>query len=104
MKGICLHERKKEKDAYDVYFTLREYPGGPAALAEAFAGVLAHPLISEGLKKLRSKFSTVEDVGPVWAGQVEEEQGGNAEVAQRDAFERAGRLLDNLNIEPWRDI
>jgi hypothetical protein len=98
MKGICLCERKKEKDAYDVYFMLRKYPGGPAALAEAFRPVLGHPLINEGLRKLRSKFSTVEDIGPVWAAQVEEEQGGDGELARRDAFERVDLLARLLGL------
>ena len=74
MNGISLHERKKEKDAYDVYFTLRQYPGGVAALAETFRPVLTHPLVEEGLRKLRSKFLTIDDIGPVWAAQVAEEQ------------------------------
>jgi hypothetical protein len=98
MKGICLCERKKEKDAYDVYFTLRKYPGGPAALAEAFRPVMGHPLIGEGLRKLHSKFLTVEDIGPVWAAQIEEEQGGDRELARRDAFERVEMLVRLLGI------
>ena len=101
MKGICLHERKKEKDAYDIYFTLREYSGGHVAMIDAFRSVLAHPLISEGLAKLRSKFSTVDDIGPVWASQVEQEQGGNFEMTRRDAFQRADHLLTELRIQPW---
>ena len=101
MKGIALHERKKEKDAYDIYFILRQYPGGPAALAEAFRPVLAHPLVDEGLRKLRSKFSTVDDIGPVWAAKIEEEQGGDREFVQRDAFERADVLLRALKVRPW---
>jgi len=38
MKGYALLGRNKEKDAYDaydVYYCIRNYPGGPEALAEA---------------------------------------------------------------------
>jgi hypothetical protein len=33
MKGMALHDRLKEKDAWDIYFTLVNYPGGLDALA-----------------------------------------------------------------------
>lgn len=34
MKGYALAGRDKHKDAYDIYFEVREFEGGPAALAE----------------------------------------------------------------------
>ena len=103
MKGITMWERKKEKDAYDIYFTLQNCSNDSQALAEEFRKVLGHPLVAEGLAKIRAKFSSVDDIGPVWASQVVEQQGGNAELARRDAFERADALLKALEIKPWVD-
>ncbi len=33
MKGYALVARDKKKDAYDIYYSVRNYPGGPGALA-----------------------------------------------------------------------
>jgi hypothetical protein len=35
MKGYALAGRDKRKDAYDIYFSVREFEGGPDALADA---------------------------------------------------------------------
>lgn len=32
MKGHAIEGRYKQKDAYDVYYCIRNYPGGPQAL------------------------------------------------------------------------
>jgi hypothetical protein len=40
MKGFALHGRQKNKDAYDVYFCVRNYPGGIEALARDCAPLL----------------------------------------------------------------
>lgn len=34
MKGMALHDRLKEKDAWDIYFTLLNYEGGIDALID----------------------------------------------------------------------
>lgn len=36
MKGMALADRLKEKDAYDIYYGVRFYPGGPTGLATVF--------------------------------------------------------------------
>lgn len=41
MKGMALDDRLKEKDAWDVYYCVRNYPGGLHALTAECAGVLA---------------------------------------------------------------
>jgi len=33
MKGFAIHGRHKQKDAYDIYYCVRNYPGGASALA-----------------------------------------------------------------------
>ena len=101
MKGITLWDRKKEKDAYDICFTLQHCSDDSHALAEEFRKVLGHPLIREGLAKIRAKFGSIDDIGPVWAAQVVEQGGGDADLAQRDAFERVDALLKALEIAPF---
>ncbi len=52
MKGMALHDRLKEKDAWDVYFTLANYPGGLDALVREIKPHLEHGLVMEGLRKI----------------------------------------------------
>ncbi|MBC8373038.1 MAG: hypothetical protein ISS69_18585 [Phycisphaerae bacterium] len=98
MKGILLVDRKKEKDAYDVYFCVANFPDGLKALSSEFQPMLSNNLVQEGLRNLRAKFSTIEDIGPVWAARVAVEAGAGEEFARRDAFEQVNRLLDILKI------
>lgn len=99
IKGITLSERKKPKDAYDIYFCIANYPGGPAELAKQFEPIIEHELARQGLLAIREKFESIDSIGPVWAAQVSAEQtGGSEELAQRDAFEQIRALLKELDI------
>lgn len=96
-KAFALNERKKEKDAYDVYFCLRQFAGGPKALAQACCPLLAVPRVREAMEILREKFATLNNLGPQWAAEVAAGQGGDAETVARDAFERASVFLRSLD-------
>jgi hypothetical protein len=98
IKGILLVDRMKDKDAYDVYFCVANFPGGINALCSEFQPMLSNRLVQEGLLNLRAKFGTIEDIGPVWAARVAVEAGADEEFARRDAFEQVNRLLDLLEI------
>lgn len=63
-KGLALKGRYKEKDAYDIYFVLRYYQGGPKKVAEKVRGFLEEPLIAEALEEIREKFRTARSEGP----------------------------------------
>jgi hypothetical protein len=47
MKGMALADRLKEKDAYDIYYCVRRYPGGVATLAERFRPHIENKLVRE---------------------------------------------------------
>lgn len=66
MKGMALWERYKEKDAYDIYFSISRFPGGIGRLAKLFIACKNNCLVLEGLGKIRKKFSSLEAPGPVW--------------------------------------
>lgn len=82
---------------------MRSYSrGGVEALAEAFRPYLAEPLVTEGLGKIRSKFQTVEHVGPKWVADfLEIVDPADRAIRIRDAYETVSRLLDLLGIDPW---
>jgi len=104
MKGMALFDRMKEKDAWDIYFCLREFPGGYAELAEQIKPVLDNGLVQEGLSKIRTKFLSTEHLGPIAIADFDEiSDRVERERVKRDAFERVSALLDNLRIDAYED-
>lgn len=107
-KAMALWESYKEKHAYDIYFVLKNYPGGIEALAERFKPYLSNTLVKEGLEKIGSQFSSLESAGPVWvASFLEVSDREEKERFKRDAFERVRALMakleiSNFEIEPSR--
>jgi hypothetical protein len=101
MKGMALEIRMKEKDAYDIYYAVLNYPGGIDALVEDFKPHLKNTLVNEGLQKIARKFSSENDFGPksvvVFEGSGDPEE---QERIQRDVYERVSTLLEKLGIIP----
>lgn len=101
MKGMAMETRMKEKDAWDIYYCLLNYPGGIDALAEEFKPHLHHRLVKEGLRKIAGKFSSGKAFGPKSVADFEEiGDPDERERIQRDAYERVNALLGKLGIKP----
>lgn len=99
MKGMAMHDRLKEKDAWDIYFCVTNYPGGLDALVEEFRPHLDHGLVREGLEKIASKFASEKLIGPKHVADFEELDDPEArEIRQRDAYEKVNYLLEKLGI------
>ena len=99
MKGMALYDRVKEKDAYDIDFCLRHYPGGIPALTREFQLYTGHGLVQEGLRKIAEKFASPDHFGPrSVAAFLEEDDLEERDILQRDVFERVSRLLKELSI------
>ncbi len=64
MKGYAVSERNKPKDAYDIYFSIRNFPGGLVALAEACRPLLGERSAIEGYGRIAAKFRHFDDFGP----------------------------------------
>ena len=89
----------KEKDAWDVYFTLINYPGGLDALAEEIRPHLDNGLVKEGLQKIAEKFASPEQVGPKFVADFDDISDPDARaVRTRDAYERVAYLLGTLGV------
>jgi len=99
MKAQALVGRLKEKDAYDIYYSLENFPGGLDELVESFRPFLSHPLVLEGLSILEDKFRSPDHVGPVFVVNFlgETDPGVRARI-QRDAFERVQYLVSKTAI------
>jgi len=100
MKGMALHSREKAKDAFDICYTIRNYPGGMDELVQQFIPHLDNHLVQEGLHKIRSKFRAINWIGPRSVADFLETDSEEAyEVEQRRAFEAVSEFLDQLQIE-----
>lgn len=99
MKGMVLGNRLKEKDAYDVYYTIGNFPGGVDKLGKLFQPWLKNSLVREGLQKSRDKFASVEHVGPKMVVDfleiIDEEE---REIMRRRAFETVSEWLRKLGF------
>lgn len=99
MKGMALEDRLKEKDAWDIWYCLRNYPGGTDALADEFEPHLAHGLVREGLDKIARAFSSEGAWGPKAVADFEEvEDPEERQRIERDTFERVNALLGKLKV------
>src|ERR1019366_4468743 len=79
MKGYALDGRDKAKDAYDIYFCIRSFPGGPEALAAESAPLLTSPIARAGFEKIAAKFRSDDDYGPHTVNRFLGESGGFAD-------------------------
>ena len=111
-KGMALWTRYKEKDAYDIHFCLQHYPEGVDGLVVEAKKHIGNHLVREGLEKIRAKFLSVDDSGPVWAANfrvTEDDRRDNPaaqeewEIIRRDAFERVDYLMNALDIHPFEE-
>ena len=99
MKGMALHDRLKEKDAWDIYFTLIHYPGDLDALAQEIRPHLHHGLVQEGLRKIAEKFASPDHMGPKFVADFEDIQDQDERaIRMRDAYERVSHLLRDLGV------
>ncbi len=99
MKGMAMHDRMKEKDAWDIYHCLRSFPGGPDAMAKEFQSHMSNKLVREGLEKINSKFESLEAIGPKWTADFDEiDDPDERDMRIRDAFERVDSLLRSLGV------
>lgn len=103
MKGMAMYDRDKEKDAWDIYFCIRRFKGGPKELSRQFQEIIAHGLVNEGLAKIKLKFQSIEDYGPSSVVAFEELQERSEQGRlRRDAFEQVNAVLDALRIKPFQ--
>ena len=89
--------RGKPKDAYDIYCTIDNYPGGVKALAAEFAPYIDKELVQKMKEKLQEKFASINHVGPAdivsFLGITEEDE--IARVKQ-DVYQKINYLVKRI--------
>jgi hypothetical protein len=99
MKGMALDDRLKEKDAYDIYYCVQNFPGGLEALANELKIHMGHALVWEGLGKIAKHFASEAHVGPRSVADFEDiTDAEEREMIQRDVYERVNTILEKLGI------
>lgn len=104
MKGYALVQRDKKKDAYDIYFSVRNYPGGLSGLTEECRRLLEDPVAREALANIAAKFDSADGFGPVTVRMFLEgtamPDGMTPDQVQQDAFRQVRALLQGLGLAP----
>ncbi|MDR9849583.1 nucleotidyl transferase AbiEii/AbiGii toxin family protein [Herbaspirillum huttiense] len=102
MKGHAIEGRYKQKDAYDIYYCIRNYPGGADVLAEECRALLLHPSAAAGYAYIDRKFDSVDGFGPTCVRRfVEQSQvlgQRTPEQWQQDAYGQIDAWLRALGI------
>lgn len=102
MKGHAIEGRHKQKDAYDIYYCVRNYPGGIEALAEACRPMLEKESGDDGYRFIAGKFETPESYGPtsvrLFVQETEVLRDRTPEQWQQDAFGQVDAWLRALGL------
>lgn len=98
MKAIVMDDRYKNKDSYDLYYAIRHYPGGTAAVIAALKPDLNHGLVKEALKFLKKRFAAPDSSGPAdIANFLEFNDEADRALVMRDAFETFKAIFDAVD-------
>lgn len=104
MKGYALVGRDKQKDAYDIWFCIRNYEGGIEALAEECRPLLEEQEARRAYESIAEKFRNESDFGPITVRRFLEnspEKCGDMtpEQIQTDAYVRVSKWCELLGIK-----
>lgn len=102
MKGFAINNRFKRKDAYDIYYCIRHFPGGMNALVEACLPLLENEQARAGYVHIESKFDTVDGFGPTSVRQFVENSDSLGALTpdqwQQDAFGQVNAWLKAMGL------
>ena len=102
MKGYAIANRLKQKDAYDIYYSIRNFPGGIEALVEATKPLLEFETARTGYGHISEKFRNLDDFGPTSVKQFVDRPEmlaeRTAEQWQQDAFGQVHAWLSGLGF------
>jgi len=102
MKGYALNGRYKQKDAYDIYYCIRNYSEGIDALATACRPLLEQPSGARGYSFINEKFASADAHGPTCVKNFVQESkimgDRTSEQWQQDAFGQIDAWLRALGL------
>lgn len=100
MKGYALAGRDKQKDSYDIYFSVRQFEGGPEALANECQILRDDPVAQKAFQNIAEKFAAQDAYGPVTVRRFLSESTALGDMTedqvQVDAYEQVNAWLKAL--------
>ncbi len=104
MKGYALVGRDKKKDAYDIYFCVKNYRGGSNALASDCKVLMHDAAARSAFENIASKFTHEDDFGPQTVRVFLRDSGSLGEMTidqvQVDAYMQVCAWLRVLGLAP----
>lgn len=94
LKALAFDGRGENKDAYDLFYVLRNYGAGPADVAEKLRPLLDDPDARRAVEILKRDFSTPDAVGPMRVAAFV--TGGRDDALQADVVGFVAQLLAKL--------
>ncbi|MDE0346890.1 MAG: hypothetical protein OXI66_14105 [Boseongicola sp.] len=102
MKGYAVANRLKRKDAYDIYYSVRNFPDGIDALVDATLPLLDVESALQGYRYVSDKFRNAEDFGPASVRKFVEGSrllgDRSADQWQQDAFGQVDAWLSGIGL------
>jgi len=97
MKATTFRTRGKEKDAYDLYTVIKEYPAGLDAVIAELRKSRDNKLVQEALDAAAESFQSIESLGPIAVADFQElASGAERDIIIRDAYEVINHVLDHV--------
>ena len=105
LKALALRERDKDKDAYDIVWTLNAYKNGPASVvADGRTSLIAGRVeVTEAIDLLRALFRTPEHSGPSKYARFEIQNPEDSDARDRLRLRAHGTVTEFLRLWDARD-
>ena len=91
LKALAFRSRGEPKDAYDLYYTVRNFDGGIKDIAHRIGKLKSHPEARRALAILREDFAEAKHAGPHRAAKFSGD--GDTDVVRQDVAGFIGELL-----------
>jgi hypothetical protein len=95
LNSLAFHDRGEPKDAFDLVYVLRRWPGGNSDIIERIGShIETDPaIVSDALAKLASDFESSDSHGPMRAAEFDGDPGGDLDAGAADAHGYVDDLL-----------
>jgi hypothetical protein len=97
MKATTFRNRGKEKDAYDLYMLIKEYPEGIETLVAELRKHRRNKLVKEALNAASESFQSIESLGPVAVTDfLELTPGEERDILAQDVYQVMNYVLEHV--------
>lgn len=75
LKALAVVMRAENKDAYDLYYVIRNFGSGPEEVVDRLRRLPAGPDVRRAIEILRTEFGTFDSIGPMRVAAFLKEEG-----------------------------